>query len=302
MLRSLLLLSERECPKKFLTASPLGRRLARRFIAGEELEDALGTVRRLNREGFEATLDYLGESVTDAASAEQASRVYLNILDRLASLRLRSHVSVKLTQLGMATDEALATRLLQTIAERAHLHSNFVRVDMEASAYTDSTLRIFRQVNAPRDTVGVALQAYLYRTENDLENLVKIGTRIRLVKGAYKEPPELAFPHKEDVDRNYVKLLNHLLASGGYHAIATHDPRMISATLACARARGLSSERFEFQMLYGIRRQLQRDLLGRGYRVRVYVPYGKQWYPYFMRRLAERPANLLFLLRNLFRK
>ncbi len=302
MLRSFLLyLSERQAPKKLLTSSSLGRRLAERFIAGETLEDALAVVRRLNQNGFGVTLDYLGESVREPSAAEEACRVYIEILDRLAAEGLGSHVSVKLTQLGMAIDERLAERHLQAIAERARAHSNFVRIDMEGSPYTDCTLRILRDVSAPRDVLGVAIQAYLYRSERDVEDLLKCAVRIRLVKGAYKEPPEVAFPHKQDVDKNYLKLMERLLSSGIYHAIATHDARMISGALHFARAHGLGADRFEFQMLYGIRRQLQRDLLRQGYRVRVYVPYGRQWYAYFMRRLAERPANLIFLLRNLFR-
>ncbi len=302
MLRSLLLfLSEREAPKKFLTSHSLGQRLARRFIAGEELEDALDAVRQLNAEGFEVTLDYLGESVREAATAEEACRVYIRILDRLVAKRLRSHVSVKLTQLGLAIDAALARRHLEAICERAARHHNFVRIDMEGSAYTETTLRLFREVNAPRDVLGVVIQAYLYRSEQDVDELLKCATRIRLVKGAYQEPMDLAFPRKADVDRNFLKLTSKLLSSGGYHAIATHDPRMIAAAQVIGRSRGLGRAQFEFQLLYGIQRPLQRELLRQGYCVRVYVPFGRQWYPYFMRRLAERPANLMFLLRNLFR-
>jgi len=302
MLRSFLLyLSERETPKNLLTHHALGRRLASRFIAGEELEDALRTVRQLTAEGFEVTLDCLGESVHEAAAAEEACRTYQAILDRLAAENLRSHVSVKLTQLGLALDEALAIRHLQAICERAARHHNFVRVDMESSAYTEATLRVFRAANAPRDILGIALQAYLYRSEKDVEELLRCGARIRLVKGAYKEPPEVAFPRKRDVDGNFQKLTEKLLSSEVYHAIATHDARLIAATQAFAKAHNISPDRYEFQLLYGIRRQLQRDLLRQGMRVRVYVPYGRQWYAYFMRRLAERPANLLFLLRNLFR-
>jgi len=303
LLRSFLLyLSELETARHLLTRSGSGQRMARRFIAGEDLEDAVGAVHRLNDEGFEATLDYLGERVAEPAAAEEASRVYLGLLDRLHREGLRSHVSVKLTQLGLGIDGEQTRRLLGAIAERAASHHNFVRIDMEGSAYTESTLRLFRQVNAPRDALGVVIQSYLRRSERDVEELLAGGARIRLVKGAYKEPPELAFPHKADVDRNFVKLMERLLASGGYHAIATHDPRLIAATKAYAQAHGLSADRFEFQMLYGIRRHLWRELLRQGYRVRVYVPYGKQWYAYFMRRLAERPANVLFLARNLFRR
>jgi proline dehydrogenase len=302
MLRSLLLyLSERKLPRQFLTSYSLGRRLARRFIAGEGWQDVLGAVGKLNAEGFDATLDYLGESVHEASAAEQACQVYLSLLDRLADEELRSHVSVKLTQLGLGIDEAMARRHLEALCERARRYRNFVRIDMEGSAYTESTLRLFRQVNAPREVLGVVVQAYLRRSESDVDELLKFGARIRLVKGAYQEPPELAFPRKADVDGNFLKLTEKLLASGGYHAIATHDRRMISRTRALAQARGLGAEQFEYQLLYGIERPLQRELLRQGYRVRVYVPFGKEWYPYFMRRLAERPANLVFLLRNLFR-
>ena len=258
MLRSFLLyLSEREFPKKLLLRSSLGRRLAARFIAGEELADALGVVRRLADEGFEVTLDYLGESVHEAAAAGEACQVYLRILDRLAAEGLRSHISIKLTQLGLALDEAMTCRHLAAIAERATLHHNFVRIDMESSAHTDATLRAFREVNAPREVLGIVIQSYLYRSEKDVEDLLQTGARIRLCKGAYKEPPEVAFPRKEDVDQNYVRLMQKLLSSGYYHAIATHDPQMIAATKEYARARGLGPECFEFQMLYGIRRRLQ---------------------------------------------
>jgi proline dehydrogenase len=302
MLRSFLLyLSEREAPQKLLLRSSWGRRLAARFIAGETLEDAMRAVRRLIAGGFSVTLDYLGESVQQARQAEEACQVYLSILDRLVAEGIQSHISVKLTQLGLAIDEELARRHLEAICQRAAQYRNFVRVDMESSAYTDATLRVFRAVNAPRHVLGIVIQSYLYRSEKDVEELLKDGARIRLCKGAYKEPPELAFPRKADVDRNYIKLMEMMLRSGHYHAIATHDPRMIASTQAFARAHGIGVDRFEFQMLYGIRRQLQRELLRQGYRVRVYVPYGKQWYAYFMRRLAERPANLLFLLRNLLR-
>ena len=303
MLRSLLLyLSEREFPKRLLTRHALGRRLAARFIAGEELEDALLAVRRLNAEGFAATLDYLGESVHDAGTAQEACQVYLTLLDRLAAERLNSHVSIKLTQLGLAIDEGLACRNLAKICERAARYHNFARVDMEGSAFTEATLRVFRAVNAPRDVLGIAIQSYLHRSEKDVEDLRNCGVRVRLVKGAYKEPPEIAFPRKADVDRNFQHLTELLLASGAYHAIATHDERLIFAAQEFARRQRLSRDSFEFQLLYGIRRQLQRDLLRQGWRVRIYVPYGRQWYPYFMRRLAERPANLLFLIRNVFRR
>ena len=302
MLRPILLyLSQKQTPKKILTGHALGRRLAARFIAGEELEDALQVVRRLNAEGFMVTLDLLGESVQEAAEAEAACQTYLHLLDRLAVERLNSHVSIKLTQLGLAIDEGLACRHLNLICECAARCHNFVRVDMEGSTFTEATLRVFRTVGAPRHVLGVVIQSYLYRSEKDMEELLKCGTRIRLVKGAYDEPREIAYPRKRDVDRSFVRLMKMMLSSGIYHAIATHDERLIGATQEYARVHDIPPERYEFQLLYGIRRDLQRDLLRQGARVRLYVPYGRQWYAYFMRRLAERPANLLFLLRNLFR-
>jgi proline dehydrogenase len=303
MLRSLLLyLSEHESARKLLSHNTLGRRLAQRFIAGEELDDAVRTVRRLNQEGLDATLDYLGEEVAEPAAAREAGAIYVALLDRIAAEGLRSHVSIKLTQLGLAVSLELAREQLKAVADRAIYHQNFVRIDMEGSAYVRNTLRLFREVDAPRDALGVVIQSYLYRSQKDVEELLKMGARVRLVKGAYKEPPKIAFPAKSDVDASFVKLMKMLLSSGGYHAIATHDTRMIAATETFARAQNLSTDRSEFQMLYGIRRQLQRDLAARGYHVRVYVPFGKQWYPYFMRRLAERPANLLFLAKQLFRR
>ncbi len=302
MLRSFLLyLSERETPKKFLAHSSLGRKLARRFIAGEEIEDAVRAVRQLTAEGFAVTLDHLGESVHEARHAEEACQVYLNLLDRLASEGISSHISIKLTQLGLAIDEASALQHVKSLVDLASRYHNFVRIDMESSAHTDATLRVFCAANAPSDVLGIVIQSYLYRSEKDVDELLQRGSRIRLCKGAYKEPPEVAFPRKADVDGNYIKLMQKLLLSGHYHAIATHDPRLIAATRQFAAAHGIPADRFEFQMLYGIRRRLQRELLRQGYRVRVYVPYGSQWYPYFMRRLAERPANVFFLIRNLLR-
>ena len=302
MLRWLLLyLSERSFPKRLLLRSALGRKLASRFIAGETLDDAIRVARELNGKGFEVTLDYLGESVHEAADAEEATRVYLSILDRIASEKLRSHISIKLTQLGLDIDESQAQRNLQALWQRAVALGSFVRIDMENSAHTDATLRVFHAAQAPPEALGIVIQSYLHRSEQDVDKLLRHGARIRLCKGAYKEPASVAFPGKADVDRSYIRLTEKLLSSGVYHALATHDSKMIDAAKEFARARGLAPEAFEFQMLHGIRRGLQRDLLRQGYRVRVYVPYGHQWYSYFMRRLAERPANLLFLIRNLLR-
>jgi len=302
MLRSLLLyLSDRQLPKRLLLRSALGRKLASRFIAGETLDDAIRVARELNGKGFEVTLDFLGESVHEAAAAEEATRVYLSILDRIASEKLRSHISIKLTQLGLDIDEAQAQRNLERLWRRAHAIGSFVRIDMENSAHTDATLRVFHAAQAPPESLGIVIQSYLRRSEQDVDELLRRGARIRLCKGAYKEPESVAFPDKADVDRSYIRLTERLLASGIYHAFATHDSKMVEAAKAFARARGVAPEAFEFQMLHGIRRGLQRELVRQGYRVRVYVPYGHQWYPYFMRRLAERPANLLFLIRNLLR-
>jgi proline dehydrogenase len=303
MLRAFLIyLSQKQTPKKILTGHALGRRMAARFIAGEELEDALEVIRRLNAEGFMVTLDLLGESVQETVEAEAACQAYVSLLDRLAVERLNSHVSVKLTQLGLAIEEGLACRHLNLICECAARHHNFVRVDMEGSAFTQATLRVFRTVSAPRHVAGIAIQSYLYRSDKDVEELLKCGARIRLVKGAYDEPPEIAYRHKRDVDRSFSRLMEMMLSSGIYHAVATHDERLIAATQEYARAHDISPDHYEFQLLHGIRRRLARDLLRQGERVRIYVPYGRQWYSYFMRRLAERPANLFFLLRNLVRE
>jgi proline dehydrogenase len=302
MLRAFLLyLSERSTPRRLLTGLPAARKLPQRFIAGEALEDALATIRRLNADGFDVTLDHLGESVTRPAEAEATCRGYLDVMERLQREGLRANISVKLTALGLALDEGLARQQVGALVERAGQLQTFVRIDMEGSAFTESTLRVFRLVDAPRDRLGIVIQSYLYRSEQDVDDLLARGARIRLVKGAYKEPPEIAFPKKADVDANFVKLTEKMLASGIYHAIGTHDAAMVDATLEFARRRNIGPDKFEFQMLYGVRRRLQRELLQKGYRVRIYVPYGEQWYPYFMRRLAERPANVLFLLRNLVR-
>ncbi|HEV3279339.1 MAG TPA: proline dehydrogenase family protein [Terriglobia bacterium] len=302
MLRAFLLyLSERSTPRRLLTGLPAARKLPQRFIAGEALEDALATIRRLNADGFDVTLDHLGESVTRPAEAEATCRGYLDVMERLQREGLRANISVKLTALGLALDEGLARQQVGALVERAGQLQTFVRIDMEGSAFTESTLRVFRLVDAPRDRLGIVIQSYLYRSEQDVDDLLARGARIRLVKGAYKEPPEIAFPKKADVDANFVKLTEKMLASGIYHAIGTHDAAMVDATLDFARRRNIGPDKFEFQMLYGVRRRLQRELLQKGYRVRIYVPYGEQWYPYFMRRLAERPANVLFLLRNLVR-
>lgn len=297
----LIALSHNRRLRAFAERSPLGRRVARRFVAGESLADALAAVEGIRGAGLTATLDHLGENVTTPAAAEQAAASAAESLEALHARGFEANVSVKLTQFGLDLDAALARRLLRAVAERAAALGGFVRVDMEGSAYTDRTLDLVLAAHAAGLPVGTVLQSALRRTAGDAERLIAAGVRIRLVKGAYREPASLAFATKAEVDGSYRRLAERLLAAGNYPAIATHDPAMIAATLAAARQQGLPPERFEFQMLYGIRRDLQASLRRQGWRVRVYVPYGAEWYPYFMRRLAERPANLLFLLRNLLR-
>jgi proline dehydrogenase len=302
MLRALLLyLSERRTPQAILTRLPGARKLPQRFVAGATLEDALVGIRRLNAGGFEVTLDHLGEAVTHPADAEATCRGYLDVMDRLKNQGLRANISIKLTALGLALDEKLALKHVRSLVERARQLAAFVRIDMEGSPFTESTLRVFELADAPPDRLGIVIQSYLYRSEHDVDHLLARGARIRLVKGAYKEPAAIAFPQKSAVDANYVKLMQKMIASGVYHAFGTHDRAMIGATLDFARACKVGPDQFEFQMLYGVGRRLQRELVEQGYRVRIYVPYGQQWYPYFMRRLAERPANVLFLLRSLLR-
>lgn len=308
---------------------PVLRRAARRFIAGERPEEALGAIRRLNEQGLFTTLDLLGEDVTTAAQAEASAEAYLRIVDALRvppaepewpdeetrpvpseagaahpigqTNRPDNNLSLKLTQLGLDVDPALCGRLVRRILDRAA--PMFVRIDMESSAHTDATLRIFGTLwTEGRRNVGVVIQAYLYRSPEDVAKLNELGARVRLVKGAYDEPPSVAFPRKQDVDRAFAHLTEVLLRGGTYPAIATHDERLIDHARRAARAAGMAPDRFEFQMLYGIRRDLQSTLRREGYRVRVYVPFGDEWYPYFMRRLAERPANVAFVVRSLIRE
>ena len=277
----------------------LSRRVARRFVAGETLDDAIEAGREVNRARRSASLDLLGENVSDEAGARRAAEDYLAIFDRIAREKLDANVSLKLTQLGLDLSEPLCQELLEGIAAHAAELENFVRIDMEGSAYTQRTVEITRHVRAKYSNVGAVMQAYLYRAEQDVKDLLSVGCRMRLCKGAYNEPPDIAFPNKADVDANYVKLMKLLLPSGSYHGIATHDPEVIQATKRFVSEKNISREQFEFQMLYGIRIDLQEQLVHEGYRLRVYIPYGTDWFPYFMRRLAERPANLVFFLRNL---
>ena len=296
-----LYLSKSERFKKFLTRFRSFNNVTRRFVAGEELPDAVEAIRRLNRQGISASFDHLGESINSEAETRQEVDEYIRVLESINGNKLNSNVSVKLTQLGLDVSHELCYANTRAIVEAALRYDNFVRIDMEDSTKIDATLQVFRRLRIEFENVGIVVQAYLYRTVKDVEELLNIGARIRLCKGAYKEPPEVAFPKKADVDANYVKLMKMLLPSGIYHGIATHDRKMIEATRQFAKERGIGPDKFEFQMLYGIRRDLQQKLVHDGYRMRVYVPYGRYWYPYFMRRLAERPANLWFVLRNMIR-
>jgi proline dehydrogenase len=273
---------------------------ARRFIAGETIEEAIEAARAVERGGRTHTLDYLGESVANLAEADAATRDYLRIVDAIIQAGIGRNLSVKLTQLGLDVDRGSAVDNLRRILDRAE--GFFVRLDMENSPYTEVTLDIFETLwQHGYRNVGVVLQAELHRTEQDVERVNKLGARIRLVKGAYREPKTVAYPRKADVDAAYARILKRLLLEGHYPAIATHDPAMIDLTKRFAREHGIRPDRFEFQMLYGIRRDLQHALVREGYRVRVYIPFGRQWFPYFMRRLGERPANLSFVLRALLR-
>ena len=298
---ALIWLSRKEGLKDFATRFGFFKKLTTRFVAGDNLDEVVPFIRQLNAENCTASFDHLNESVGSADEAEKEVAEYLNILARIDEQRIRSNVSIKLTQFGLGLDPELAYRNARRVVEEAHRRGNFVRVDMEDSTVTQVTIDIFKRLRAEFDlnTVGIVLQSYLYRTVKDAEELVKLPARIRICKGAYNEPPEVAFPEKKDVDANYVKVMQILLSSGIYHGIATHDPKMIDATIDFAKREGIGKEKYEFQMLYGVRRDLQRQLARDGFNLRIYVPYGKHWYPYFMRRLAERPANIWFVMKNL---
>ncbi len=300
---ALLFLSRQEGLKDFATRFRPFKRLTTRFVAGEDIDEAVAAIREINAFGATASFDHLNEGVKDVASTEGEVREYTRVLAKIDEAGIRSNVSIKLTQFGLEIDPELAYRNARAVVAEAAQRGNFVRVDMEGSEVTQVTLDIFRRLRAEYDlnTVGIVVQAYLRRTAADVEELLKIPARIRLCKGAYNEPPEVAFPDKRDTDENYVRLMRVLLASGTYHGIATHDPKMIDATIDFVAREGIARDAFEFQMLYGVRRDLQQQLVRDGYRMRVYVPYGKTWYPYFMRRLAERPANVWFILKNLFK-
>ena len=302
MLRSLLLfLSRQPWLRHWTETSPAADRLTSRFIAGHTLEREIAVCQRLNRDGYLASLDHLGESVTSLQEAQSSRDAYLSALDRIAGLGLQATVSVKLTQLGLDFSPAECENNVDRLVSRAAEIGTAVEIDMESSAYVDRTLAVVERLHTRYGHVRAVIQAYLYRSQKDVENLCRLRIPVRLCKGAYKEPSDVAFPRKPDVDRNYVLLMQTLLRDGVNPAIASHDQRIVDRAMQLVKEQNLGADRFEFQMLYGIRRDLQRRLTGAGYRLRLYVPYGDAWYPYFMRRLAERPANVLFLVRNLMK-
>jgi proline dehydrogenase len=305
MLRSTLLyLSNQPRVFRFVRNNRLAKKFARRFVAGETLDDALAAVRSLNTAGITASLDLLGESVTNEREARAAESEYLRILDRIHDERLDANVSLKLTAMGLDVSEELCVSIMHDVLGRAQAYRTFVRLDMESSAYTERTLRLFEERLYPtyKENVGIVLQSYLYRTWSDVERAIQLRCRVRLCKGAYKEPASVAYPEKREVDANYVKCMHALLECGTYSGIATHDPAIIAEAKRFVAEKGIDRSRFEFQMLYGIRRDMQEQLVREGYRMRVYVPFGTQWYPYLMRRLAERPANVAFITGNVVRE
>jgi len=305
MLRAgLLWLSEQPRIFRFVRGNGLARRFASRFVAGETGESAVAALRELNGAGVSATLDLLGESVEHAAEARHARDIYLQTLDRIRIAGADANVSVKLTQMGLDVDEALCMANLRAILARAQAHQSFVRIDMEQSSYTEKTLDLFKRTFYPQfgNTVGVVLQSYLRRTAQDVDDMIALGARVRLCKGAYKEPESVAFPAKRDVDANFVACMERLLERGTYPGIATHDEKIIAHAKTFTQAKGVPPARYEFQMLYGVRRDLQFGLRRERYNVRVYVPFGTHWYPYLMRRLAERPANVAFIVANVLKE
>lgn len=295
--RTLLFLSERDQLKHILFRLPGSRGVSLRFVAGDTLEDAIRAAAQLNEAGLRVTLDLLGESVTDHDEAKTAAGAYESSLEAIDDSEAESTISLKLTQLGLDIDEEFCEGNLRSIVQRADRLGNFVRIDMESSAHTERTLRVFRRVFADHRNVGVVIQSYLRRSEQDIRDLVALGAPVRLCKGAYQEPPSVAFQSREEVDDSFVSLMRMLLDGGAPTAIATHDDRMIQATIEHLSKAGLAADAFEFQMLYGVRRDYQRQLVEDGYGMRIYVPYGSQWYSYLMRRMAERPQNLLFGIR-----
>ena len=305
MLRNALLyLSNQPRVFNFVRHNRLAQGFANRFVAGETLDTAIEAVRQLNAKGITATLDLLGESVHNEGEARESARAYIEMLDRIRETKLNANVSVKLTAMGLDISEDLCVANMQNILDRAREHESFVRLDMEGSDYTQKTLDLFYERLSPsyRANVGIVLQSYLYRTSADVEEANKNTARVRLCKGAYKEPASVAYPEKKDVDDSYLRCMRALLSNGHYPGIATHDEAIVRETKRYARENDIKPDQFEFQMLYGVRRDLQEKLVREGFRMRVYVPFGTQWYPYLMRRLAERPANVAFITGNIVKE
>lgn len=304
MLRQgLIFLSHSNLAKRIVMRAPVSRTLSRRFVPGETVEAALEAARRANRAGLKVTCNDLGEAVKNRTDAEAATNVYLHVLDRMAREGIDGNISVKLSQLGQDIDEGFLRHNVRRVVEHAASYGIFVRFDMESSAYVQRTLDLFEYLWTQEiRNIGVVLQAYLHRTEQDARRMVELGARVRLCKGAYTEPPHLAFQDKRHVDANFMRVAKILLDGGHYPALATHDERIIDALRRYARERAIHANAFEFQMLYGVRRDLQRRLVAQGHNVRVYIPFGEAWYPYLMRRLAERPANLVFFIGSLIRE
>jgi len=298
-------LSESRSLRNFAEKSPMGMRFSHRFVAGTELQDVIAATQVVNGWGAGVSIDNLGENVTNADEARHSAELYHHMLDEIHQRKLNANISLKLTHMGLDVSEDLAFRLVTELVDHAVSINNFVRVDMEGSPYTQRTIDFVRGLHREpghAGKVGTVIQSYLYRSEKDVNDLLSERIRIRLCKGAYKEPAEIAFPKKDDVDGNYVKLAKTLMKSGVYHGLATHDEKIIAQLKEFARAENLPSSAYEFQMLYGVRRDLQQQLVREGYGLRVYIPFGSEWYPYFMRRLAERPANVLFIAKNMFRQ
>jgi proline dehydrogenase len=305
MLRqTFLYLSNQPTIFRFVRHNGLAKRFAGRFVAGETLDGAIAAVRELNAGKITASLDLLGESVTNDAEARAAGAEYIEMLDRIHHERLDANVSLKLTQMGLDISESLCVEIVRGILARAKQYGTFVRLDMEGSDYTERTLRMFQDKLYPgfEKNVGIVLQSYLFRTEADVKRAIELGARVRLCKGAYKEPATVAYPAKKDVDANYVRCMQQLMQEGNYPALATHDEAIITAAKRWAKEQRIEPGRFEFQMLYGIRRDLQEQIVREGFNMRVYVPFGTQWYPYLMRRLAERPANVAFITGSVMRE
>jgi proline dehydrogenase len=308
VLRALFIsLSESQKLRAIAERSSIGQKISSRFVAGTQVGDALRAARTVNQSGPSVSIDNLGENVTNADEARASAQLYHRLLDEIAAQKLNANISLKLTHMGLDVEEQLARDLVTELVTKAAAMSprNFVRVDMEGSPYTQRTLDFVHELHrvpANQGCVGAVIQSYMRRSESDIANLLSEGIRIRLCKGAYKEPPEIAFQAKSEVDANYVKLMKILMKSRVYHGLATHDEKIISQAKAFATSERISCDAFEFQMLYGIRRDLQQGLVRDGWRMRVYIPFGTEWYPYLMRRLAERPANVLFIAKNLLRK